>query len=81
MAVAGSAMHAMTANKFEKYCETIRDILWDDSGCLAAIQQSCQVLDQVLGGTYDRDKAKESTIQTQAITIITANSAPASGNS
>ena len=72
MAVAGSAMHQMTANKFEKYCETIRDVLWDDSKCLAAIQQSCIVLDQVLNGTYDRDKAKESTIQAQAKVIIDA---------
>ena len=80
MAVAGSAMHAMTANKFEKYCETIRDVLWDDSKCLAAIQQSCQVLDHVLGGTYDRDKAKESTIQTQAVAIITADGASAGGH-
>jgi hypothetical protein len=75
MVVAGSAMHAMTANKFEKYCEIIRDVLWDDSKCLAAIQQSCQVMDQVLGGIYDRDKAKESTFQAQAIAIINAGNA------
>ena len=80
MVVAGSAMHAMTANKFEKYCETIRDVLWDDSKCLAAIQRSCQVMDQVLGGTYDRDKAKESTIQTQAVAITAVDGATATGN-
>jgi len=80
MVVAGPAMHAMTANKFEKYCETIRDVLWDDSKCLTAIQRSCEVLDQVLGGTYDRDKAKESTIQTQANAIITADGTPTTGH-
>jgi hypothetical protein len=76
MAVAGSAMHAMNANKFEKYCETIRDVLWDDSKCIDAIQRSCAVLDQVLGGAYGRDKAKDSTIQTQAIAIITTDTVP-----
>ena len=80
MAVGGPAMHSMTANKFEKYCENIRDVLWDDSKCLSAVQRSCEVLDQVLGGTYDRDKAKESTIQTQAIPIITGQSASESGH-
>lgn len=70
MVVAGPAMHPMTANKFERYCETVRDVLWDDAKCIAAIQRSCQVMDEVLGGTYDRDKAKESTIQTEATAII-----------
>lgn len=72
MIVSGSTMPAMTANKFEKYCEAIRDVLWDDATCLVKIQESCAILDQVLAGSYDRDKAKDSTIQTQAQTLISA---------
>lgn len=77
MVVAGSVMHAMTANKFEKYCEIIRDTLWDDVMCLAATQKACGVMDQVLAGAYDRDKAKDSNIQSQAMAIINAQAAPA----
>lgn len=70
MTVAGLAMPNMTTNKFEKYCETVRDVLWDDSRCLAAVQRSCSLLDGVLHGDYGRDKAKESSIQTQAAGIV-----------
>jgi hypothetical protein len=65
-------MPGMTANKFEKYCESVRDVLWDDAKCLTAVQQSCETLDKVLGGNYDRDKAKDSTIQTQVLAVIAA---------
>jgi hypothetical protein len=63
-------MPAMTANKFERYCESLRDVLWDDGGCLASLQRACTILDDVLGGSYERDKAKDSAIQTQAQAII-----------
>ena len=65
MLTAGPNMPAMTANKFEKYCESLSDVLWDDTKCLTAVQQACGILDKVLGGNYARDKAKDSTIQTR----------------
>jgi hypothetical protein len=70
MLVAGTNMPAMTANKFEKYCESLKDLLWDDAKCLGAVQQSCEILDKVLAGNYDRDKAKDSSLQSQVIAII-----------
>jgi hypothetical protein len=64
--VGGQAMPAMTANKFERYCESLRDVLWNDEACLKALQKSCSILDQALGDDYSRDKAKDSSIQAQA---------------
>jgi hypothetical protein len=72
MLTAGPDTPAMTANKFERYCESMRDVLWDDAKCLSALQQSCEILDKVLAGNYDRDKAKDSTIQTQVLSVIAA---------
>jgi hypothetical protein len=60
MIVAGSSMPTMTANKFERYCEALRGVLWNESECLTQVQRSCVILDEVLAGVYDRDKAKES---------------------
>lgn len=72
MLVAGPDMPSMTANRFEKYCEILRDILWDDHRCRLRLLASCGILDKILKGRYSRDKAKDSTIQSQAKTHITA---------
>lgn len=64
--VAGPSMPSMKANKFEKYCDGLRTVLWDDDKCLASLQSACGILDQILAGSYDRDKAKDSTIQVKA---------------
>jgi hypothetical protein len=64
--VAGPAMPSMSANKFEKYCNTLCDVLWDDDRCMAFLSDACKVLDRILGGSYARDKAKDSTIQQRA---------------
>lgn len=73
MQIAGSAIPQMTSNQFEKYCEKVRNDLWDEVKLTSAISQACQVLDEVLCGNYDRDKAKDSTLQDQARTIIDAH--------
>lgn len=70
MLVAGTSMPAMTANKFEKYCECFRVVLWDDAKCLDGVQRACKILDAVLEGDYNRDKAKDSAIQARAEAII-----------
>lgn len=70
MQIAGTVIPQMTSNQFEKYCERIRNEFWDEAGLTSAINQACQVLDNVLVGNYDRDKAKDSAIQGQARTII-----------
>jgi AIPR protein len=70
MQIAGTLMPLMTSNAFEKYCEKLRGELWDEAKLILTINQACQVLDNVLAGNYDRDKAKNSTIQGQAKAII-----------
>ncbi len=70
MQIAGTAIPQMTSNQFEKYCEKVRNELWEETKLTSAINQACQVLDNVLLGNYDRDKAKDSAIQGQARTII-----------
>lgn len=70
MQIAGTSIPSMTSNLFEKYCEKLRGELWDESKLVSIINQACQVLDNVLAGNYDRDKAKDSTIQGQAKVII-----------
>jgi hypothetical protein len=66
MQIAGIDFPQMKANQFERYCEPLRNALWDDDQCLGAIRNACIFLDSILGGEYDRDKAKDSTIQTRA---------------
>lgn len=70
MQIAGDTAPRMTTNQFEKYCEKIKEELWDEIKLTAAIIQACKVLDKVLAGEYERDKAKDSTIQNQAKIII-----------
>jgi hypothetical protein len=66
MQVAGVMMPNMNANQFLKYCDPLRNTLWDDEKCLIAVQNAWQLLDEILDGNYNRDKAKESAIQVQA---------------
>jgi hypothetical protein len=70
MQIAGTFLPQMTSNQFEKYCDKIQNELWDEPKRALAINQACQVLDRILNGKYDRDKAKDSTIQEQAKVII-----------
>jgi len=56
----------MTSNKFEKYCESIMTTLKDEKACLAAFQKATLVLDNVLNGNYERDKAKDASLATDA---------------
>lgn len=73
MQIAGTVAPTMTSNQFEKYCEKVRNELWDETKLTSAINQACQILDEVLLRNYDRDKAKDSTIQDQARTVIEAH--------
>lgn len=80
MQVGGSAMPDMASNKFEKYCEKLKGALGEDSSCLQAIESACNLMDDILGGKYERDKAKDSSIQTQAKKMLEAEQgAPADG--
>lgn len=59
MRLVGTAMQPMTSNKFEKYCDDLVSDLQDQKKCEAAFNESIQILDTVLAGQYDRDKAKD----------------------
>lgn len=65
-------MPELVSNKVEKYCDKLRTTLWDELSCFDAIQRSCQLLDDIVGGDYERDKAKDSSIQTQARMMVKA---------
>jgi hypothetical protein len=74
MIVAGVEMPKMTANRFEKYCESIRDVLWDDMQFYGKLKHSCNLLDIILDGNLARDKAKDSSIFSKAKGYLEAES-------
>lgn len=79
MKIAGASAPQMTSRNFERYCEKIKIELWDEAKFLLTINQACQVLDTILMDDYERDKAKDSTIQNQARTIIEAQQTDMNG--
>lgn len=70
MKVAGTVAPHMISNQFERYCETLKYELWDEGKVALRIIEVCQILDLILDGNYDRDRAKDSTLQNQAKVII-----------
>jgi hypothetical protein len=66
MQIAGASMPAMTANKFEKYCDSVVAVLKDEKKCVASFQSAISVLDQVLAGDYSRDRAKDASLLSSA---------------
>ena len=60
--IAGASMPAMTANKFEKYCDSVVAVLKDEKKCVASFQSAISVLDQVLAGDFSRDRAKDASL-------------------
>jgi len=47
MQVAGVEMPVMMANKFEKYCQQLKDILNDEDKCLEAFEKATATLDTI----------------------------------
>jgi hypothetical protein len=64
--IAGVVIPSMSSNKFEKYCETIVATLKDEKKCLESFTKAVAVLDDTLGGIYERDKAKDASLLTAA---------------
>jgi len=73
LVAAGPETPSMSANKFEKYCEVIRDALWDETRGPEIVGEACSCLDIAVSGNYDRDFAKSTAI-TQLIADAVANS-------
>lgn len=59
MQIAGTDFPAMTSNKFEKYCQQIVNALKDESKCLDSYKKAINVLNSILPGSFERDRAKD----------------------
>jgi hypothetical protein len=59
MQLVGTSLPEMTSNKFERHCNTIVATLKDEKKCLAAFKKAITVLDAVLAGDFERDRAKD----------------------
>jgi len=62
MRQAGKEMPPMSSNKFEKYCEGLVAALQNETKYAAIFQDAIQILDNILAGDYNRDKAKDSSV-------------------
>jgi hypothetical protein len=54
----GADMPAMSANKMEKYCKKVLDVLYDNNQCINLFNQAADVIDAVTGGNFDRDSIR-----------------------
>lgn len=62
MQIAGASMPAMTANKFEKYCDSVVAVLKDDKKCVTSFQSAISIINQVLADDFSRDRAKDASL-------------------
>lgn len=56
--VGGPEMPALTANKIEKYCNAMLDVLFDDAKALTAFNSAVQLIQAATENNFDRDTAK-----------------------
>ncbi len=66
MQIAGIAIPPMMSNKFKKYCNRMVSGLSDEKKSADGFKSATKTLDSVLGGNYDRDKAKDSSLLSRA---------------
>jgi hypothetical protein len=66
MQIAGTDFPAMTSNKFEKYCQQIVNALKDENRCLASYKKAIDVLNSILPGSFERDRAKDVSLLSKA---------------
>lgn len=66
MQLAGADFPAMTSNKFEKYCQPIVNTLKDENKCLASFRKAIEILDGILLGSFERDRAKDVSLLARA---------------
>lgn len=59
MQIAGAEFPAMTSNRFEKYCQPIINVLKDEKKCLDSYKKAIDILDNILLGSFERDRAKD----------------------
>lgn len=66
MQLAGADFPAMTSNRFEKYCQPIVNTLKDENKCLASFRKAIEILDGILLGSFERDRAKDVSLLARA---------------
>jgi AIPR protein len=66
MQIAGGELPAMTSNRFERYCQTIVNTLKDERGCLDSYKKAINILDGILLGSFERDRAKDVSLLSKA---------------
>lgn len=66
MQIAGVDFPAMTSNKFERYCQPIVNTLKDEKKCLASYRKAIEILDSILVGSFERDRAKDASLLAKA---------------
>jgi hypothetical protein len=66
MLVMGRDLPPLNSNRFEKQCQELLAALSDEAQCLSRFNRACGVIDVILARDYNRDKAKDSTIQAKA---------------
>jgi hypothetical protein len=59
MQIAGVEFPAMTSNRFERYCQSIVNALKDEKKCLDSYKKAIGILDGILLGSFERDRAKD----------------------
>lgn len=62
MQIAGAEFPAMTSNRFEKYCQLIVNTLKDEQKCLDSYKKAIDILDGILLGSFERDRAKDASL-------------------
>ena len=59
MQIAGLELPSMTSNRFERYCQPIVNTLKDEKKCLDSYKKAIGILDGILLGSFERDRAKD----------------------
>jgi hypothetical protein len=61
--VGGTEMPDIKANKFAKYCEKLKEALWESTACVSAFKKATKAIDASVGSaTYDRDTARNASV-------------------
>lgn len=67
----GIDMPVLQANKMEKYCVMILDVLSDSNKCVKVFKEAADIIDAVTGGNFDRDSIRSPQITQKVVKHIT----------
>lgn len=54
----GVEMPSLHANKMDRYCNKILDVLYDNAQCIALFNRAASIIDSVTEGKFDRDSIR-----------------------